>query len=109
MATITNDIAQIMTLIDWKKVNESLKTVNRCPNLSHRIELFRYVHTKPGASIRKTQMLSSGRTVSDVTLKENMSDFMRTIFSAYSGRTTTYSIRVSDEICAFILTICQSD
>ena len=103
----TNDIVQIMTLIDWTRINTAFDRVNACPNLTHEIELFRYVHTKPRALIRKQQMLSTGKVVGDFVFEKQMVDFMKATFSMYGDRMRFMPTRITDDVCALVLTICE--
>jgi len=94
-----------MTLIDWTRVQASLNRAVKSPNCDHDIELFRYIHTKPRAFIRKTQMLPSGKTVAEVADSSETSDFLRLLFVAYASRASVTSRRLTDDTCRFVLTI----
>jgi len=108
MSIPTNKIVQLMLLVDWTTIETALRRVDACPNLDHEIELFRYVHTKPGTFIRKTQTLPLGSAVDDELYKLDTLNFFSAIFRSYTGAQCMPQ-RIDDEMCKLSLFIPAQD
>ena len=105
MSIPTNNIVQLMLLVNWTKIESSMRHVKACPNLDHEIELFRYVQTVPRVLIRKTQTLPSGTAIDDELSKQNTIDFFTALFENWSSRVSCIVQRVNSETCSLSVLI----
>lgn len=103
MAVMTNNIVQIMALIDWTTFASTYETVMESPDLDHQITLFEFVHTRPRSRILMDQMLPSGDTVVEVVDAESTHDFFKSFLSFPHHDVVYTSHRVSDEKCSFVI------
>lgn len=103
MAVMTNNILQIMALIDWTTFASTYETVMDSPDVDHEITLFEFVHTRPRSRIHMDQMLPSGDTVLEAVEEESTHDFFKSFLSFPAHNVFYTTQRMSDEKCSFAI------